>query len=85
MFERETKREKILEAQNKEKRLKNKTGGMLSLIKGRDRSSTKDENTEKEDPIVKAEREFFETINKVSLFRILKIYQSYLSGKRKAP
>lgn len=87
MFERETRREKILEARNKELRLKEKTKGILGLgggglmgggggggdVFGKVAASTMkkpgNENGEDApeaeaavDPIVKAEREFFEII-----------------------
>ena len=96
MFERETRREKILEARNKELRLKEKTKGILGLGGGllgggggdamakqvkqaqqnKDTVGAKDdggdgggggddkgaEEDEYEDPIVKAEREFFQII-----------------------
>ncbi len=83
MFERETRREKILEARNKELRLKEKTKGILGLgvgsgsggdsAFGKLASSTmkkgqKEEEEaagDEEDPIVKAEREFFEIIKQV--------------------
>ena len=75
MFERETRREKILEARNKELRLKEKTKGILGLGGGKksgglagafDMLKKKNDNEEeKEDPIQKAEREFFEIIKKV--------------------
>ena len=98
MFERETRREKILEARNKELRLKEKTKGILGLgggggiiigggagsgnaianvcNKAQGKPEIKDEKSEKEedepppteqeyeDPIVKAEREFFEIIKR---------------------
>ena len=92
MFERETRREKILEARNKELRLKEKTKGILGLGGGllggggggggdkmasiskqaqANRDTVKDgdgnddqgpQDDEFEDPIVKAEREFFQII-----------------------
>ena len=97
MFERETRREKILEARNKELRLKEKTKGILGLGGGllaaggggggggmdkmasisKQAQANKDtvkegdghggddkgaEDDEFEDPIVKAEREFFQII-----------------------
>ena len=76
MFERETRREKILEARNKELRLKEKTKGILGLGGGGKKSGglagafdmlkkKTDNEEEKEDPIQKAEREFFEIIKKV--------------------
>ena len=101
MFERETRREKILEARNKELRLKEKTkgilglggGGGLSIGGGSDSTFGKvaystmkgthgqgpggagkgggaggEEQAEQavvEDPIVKAEREFFQVIKQV--------------------
>ena len=76
MFERETRREKILEARNKELRLKEKTKGILGLGGGGKKSGglagafdmlkkKTDNDEEKEDPIQKAEREFFEIIKKV--------------------
>ena len=82
MFERETRREKILEARNKELRLKEKTKGILGLgggpVAGKKSSglmgafdllkNKKDDEEGKEDPIQKAEREFFEMIKKVSSF-----------------
>ena len=86
MFERETRREKILEARNKEIRLKEKTKGILGLsgagskaagagkLTGFALTALKGSKAEKaeeakkqeaeEDPIVKAEREFFEIIRK---------------------
>ncbi len=93
MFERETRREKILEARNKEIRLKEKTKGILGIAssgagsksggsgksggaltgfaisalknaKERDREDTK-RSEDDEDPIEKAEREFFEIVKKV--------------------
>ena len=81
MFERETRREKILEARNKELRLKEKTKGILGLGGGPSAGAgdtksglvgafnlLKKKNNEdeevKEDPIQKAEREFFEIIKK---------------------
>ena len=88
MFERETRREKILEARNKELRLKEKTKGILGLGGGGllgggggafgniaattlkpkggddDQDGGKEEQVEDVDPIVKAEREFFEIIKK---------------------
>ena len=79
MFERETRREKILEARNKELRLKEKTKGILGLGGGGGKKSgglagafdmlkkKTDNDEEKEDPIQKAEREFFEIIKKVDL------------------
>ena len=82
MFERETRREKILEARNKELRLKEKTKGILGLGGGPPAMGGKksglvgafdllkkknNEEEEKEDPIAKAEREFFEIIKKVFL------------------
>ena len=96
MFERETRREKILEARNKELRLKEKTKGILGLgggpVAGKKSGgklsltqllsisnnlglmgafdllkNKKDDEEGKEDPIQKAEREFFEMIKKVSL------------------
>ena len=99
MFERETRREKILEARNKELRLKEKTKGILGLgggpMSGKKntgeysifnfihlipdnktsglmgafdmiKNKNKDDEEAKEDPIQKAEREFFEIIKKVS-------------------
>ena len=98
MFERETRREKILEARNKELRLKEKTKGILGLGGGlmggggggggdalaksvkqaqQNKDTVKEANgdgdeggddkaveeeDEFEDPIVKAEREFFQII-----------------------
>ena len=91
MFERETRREKILEARNKELRLKEKTKGILGLGGGlmggggggggdsllkvskqaqANKDTVKDAEDDKggpqddefEDPIVKAEREFFQII-----------------------
>ena len=111
MFERETRREKILEARNKELRLKEKTKGILglgatsgdaglgagtkavaALSKGTgggaaaareargsvsgtdgegagkaDGAAGADKEEEQEDPIVKAEREFFQIIKQVTL------------------
>ena len=110
MFERETRREKILEARNKELRLKEKTKGILglgatsgavglgsgpkavaALSKGTgggaaaareargsvsgaegegvlkaDGAAGADKEEEQEDPIVKAEREFFQIIKQVT-------------------
>ena len=83
MFERETRREKILEARNKELRLKEKTKGILGLGGGGGppgaggkksglagafdllKKKGNDDEETKEDPIQKAEREFFEIIKKV--------------------
>ena len=82
MFERETRREKILEARNKELRLEEKTKGILGLGGGPSSGAAgkksglvgafdllKKKNNEaeeaKEDPIQKAERQFFEIIKKV--------------------
>ena len=103
MFERETRREKILEARNKELRLKEKTKGILGLGgaigigggtgtaggignaggdgAGKAAASTDQKKevkaggeadggdttgeAEEEDPIVKAEREFFQIIKQV--------------------
>ena len=93
MFERETRREKILEARNKELRLKEKTKGILGLGGGlmggggggggdalakqvkqaqqnKEATGGKEEGGDEaaaeedefEDPIVKAEREFFQII-----------------------
>ena len=109
MFERETRREKILEARNKEQRLKEKTKGILGLGGGggmniviggtgdaiakavnkaqgkpdpkNDRKDSVDEKEvvsldappkeeEYEDPIVKAEREFFEIIRREQELRL---------------
>ena len=83
MFERETRREKILEARNKELRLKEKTKGILGLGgAGTGKKSgglagafdmlktKKDDDEVKEDPIAKAEREFFEIIKKEQEKRI---------------
>ena len=101
MFERETRREKILEARNKELRLKEKTKGILGLgggpMSGKKntgeysifiishqltetlglmgafdmiKSKNKDDDEAKEDPIQKAEREFFEIIKKVFLLSL---------------
>ena len=98
MFERETRREKILEARNKELRLKEKTKGILGLggggggfggggaavlaLAGGKSEGSQDQGDgsgaaaaaggqageeETEDPIVKAEREFFQIIKQVSL------------------
>jgi hypothetical protein len=86
MFERETRREKILEARNKELRLKEKTKGILGLggglvsgggggdsafgklavttMKAGDGDDAEDTEDD-EDPVVKAEREFFEIIKQV--------------------
>ena len=73
MFERETRREKILEALNlnKETALKQKSKGILSLAKGRkqkyslgDRKETPVEEV-KVDPIMNAEKEFFRMIKEV--------------------
>ena len=68
MFERETKREKVLEAKNREMRLKNRAGGFISVFSNHKKSSgtEKKENLEAvEDPIAKAEKEFYEIVNKV--------------------
>lgn len=83
MFERETRREKILEARNKELRLKEKTKGILGLggMGGGKKAGglagafdllkkNKDDDEVKEDPIAKAEREFFEIIKKEQEKRI---------------
>ena len=109
MFERETRREKILEARNKEQRLKEKTKGILGLGGGGGmniviggtgdaiakavnkaqgkpdpKNDSKDSDDEKEvesldappkeeeyeDPIVKAEREFFEIIRREQELRL---------------
>jgi len=85
MFERETRREKILEARNKELRLKEKTKGILGLGGGPPAAGKKtglvgafdllkkknnDDEEAKEDPIQKAEREFFEIIKKEQELRI---------------
>ncbi len=92
MFERETRREKILEARNKEIRLKEKTKGILGLggaghktggaltgfalsaLKGARAQAEKDgegkREEEQEDPIVKAEREFFEVVRKEQQARL---------------
>ena len=109
MFERETRREKILEARNKEQRLKEKTKGILGLGGGGGmniviggtgdaiakavnkaqgkpdpKDDSKDSDDEKEvenldappkeeeyeDPIVKAEREFFEIIRREQELRL---------------
>ena len=68
MFERETKREKVLEAKNREMRLKNRAGGFISVFRNHKKSTgiEKKENLEAvEDPIAKAEKDFFEIVNKV--------------------
>ena len=109
MFERETRREKILEARNKEQRLKEKTKGILGLGGGGGmniviggtgdaiakavnkaqgkpdpKDDSKDSDDEKEvvsldappqeeeyeDPIVKAEREFFKIIRREQELRL---------------
>ena len=107
MFDRETRREKILEARNKEQRLKEKSKGLLGLgmggggainiviggsgdsiakaankMQGKpDTCLDKDSDEEKEavnesasqeeeDPIVKAEREFFEIIRREQELRL---------------
>ena len=76
MFERETRREKILEARNKELRLKEKTKGILGLgsgggeklatstkkTEGADGGADGEDGEEEVDPIVKAERVFFQII-----------------------
>merc|ERR1711983_593001 len=65
MFERETRREKILEARNKELRLKEKTKGILGLgggLMGATGDQKGDGDEEEEDPIMKAEKEFFQII-----------------------
>ncbi len=87
MFERETRREKILEARNKEIRLKERTKGILGLggaggkggaltgfalsaLKGAKAQAEKDSEAKREDeedPIAKAEREFFEVVKKVRI------------------
>ena len=73
MFERETRREKIQEALNlnKETALKQKSKEILSLAKGRkqkyslgDRNETPVEEV-KVDPIMNAEKEFFQMIKEV--------------------
>lgn len=88
MFERETRREKILEARNKEIRLKEKTKGILGLgggpapksggaltgfalsaLKGAKAQAEKEGKAAAEeaaeDPIARAEREFFQVVHKV--------------------
>ena len=90
MFERETRREKILEARNKELRLKEKTKGILGLGgAGQGKKSgglagafdmlksKKDDEENKEDPIAKAEREFFEIIKKVKKVSIKNLLKSH--------
>merc|ERR1719445_2878923 len=84
MFERETRREKILEARNKEIRLKEKTKGMLGLgglgakktggmagaLDMFRKKGGGEADQAKEDPIEKAEREFFEIIKKEQELRL---------------
>ena len=70
MFERETRREKILEGMNKEMRLKNKSGGIINVLTNNKKTAGKEHNEKVEvieDPIAKAEREFYEIIEKVML------------------
>ena len=81
MFERETRREKILEALNlnKETALKQKSKGLLSLAKGAkgrkqkyslgDRKETPiDDNTSVTyDPLAKAEKDFYRIIKEVNI------------------
>ena len=97
MFERETRREKILEARNKELRLKEKTKGILGLGGGPAggggkksglvgafdllKKKNNDDEETKEDPIQKAEREFFEIIKKVILI-MSSFISVLLSGTR---
>ena len=68
IFDRETKREKILEGLNREKELLGRKG-VLFQAKHPELLRIKEEagNMRKkvEDPIVKAEREFYETIEKI--------------------
>ena len=73
MFERETRREKILEAINLQKetqlRMKNK-GGFLNILAGKKKSAqiVPEENEEvkvKVDPLVEAENEFYRILNEV--------------------
>ena len=73
MFERETRREKILEAINLQKetqlRMKNK-GGFLNILTGNKKSAhiVPQENEEvkvKVDPLVEAENEFYRILNEV--------------------
>jgi hypothetical protein len=79
MYERETRREKILEALNlnKETALKQKSKGLLTLAKGakgrkqkyslRDRKETpvEEDSDVKFDPIAEAEKDFFRIIKEV--------------------
>ena len=73
MFERETRREKILEAINLQKetqlRMKNK-GGFLNILAGKKKTAqiVPEENEEvkvKVDPLVEAENEFYRILNEV--------------------
>ena len=98
MFERETRREKILEARNKELRLKEKTKGILGLGGGPPGGGAKksglagafdllkkknnDDEEAKEDPIQKAEREFFEIIKKVLKVVSMSLYNKVFPGTR---
>jgi hypothetical protein len=88
MFEREARREKILEAKNRELRRMEKTKGILCLgggpstgsavkksgivgvfdLKKKKKKIIYEDEEAKEDPIKKAEREFFEIIEKVNMF-----------------
>ena len=75
MFERETRREKILEAinLNRETQLRQKSKGILSLCKGRKqkyslaerREVQAEDNVPKVDPIENAEKEFYRIIKEV--------------------
>ena len=74
MYERETRREKILEALNlnREIQLKQKSKGILNLCKGRkqkfsliDKKETPEETVVKVDLIAEAEKEFFKIIKEV--------------------
>ena len=79
MFERETRREKILEAfdLNREMQLrqKNKTGLLNLFGVGNIKKLSKEteEKTTKVDPIEEAEKEFYRIINEVSFFQFTKL------------
>lgn len=66
MFERETRREKILEARNRELKLKEKEkagGGAAHEADSKDKKDTTEETGLKEvDPIEKAEKDFFKIV-----------------------
>ena len=80
MFERETRREKILEAieLNREMQLRQKNrSGLLSVLPGRKKDTfclTERKETEEEkkkvDPLEEAEKEFYRIINEVKLFHL---------------